>query len=137
VDSCAFSPDGRRVLSASHDHTLKIWDAPIGGTLITYADGITTASWKTSDSGLIAGDGTGAIRLLKINNLHFSPSILTAWRLPSLSFGCLCCRVWSPASEANLGRIVSCPSCGRQAKLNSFTIDADWRPVAKAWGKKG
>jgi len=26
VETCAYSPDGRRLVSASHDATLKIWD---------------------------------------------------------------------------------------------------------------
>jgi WD40 repeat protein len=32
--ACAFSPDGRRILSASQDKTLKIWDAETGKELI-------------------------------------------------------------------------------------------------------
>ncbi len=29
-----------------------------------------------------------------------------------------------------------CPSCGGELKINPFTIDADWRPVAAAWRPK-
>src|SRR5664279_1778676 len=35
VNSCAFSPDGRRIVSASRDNTLKIWDAESGAELAT------------------------------------------------------------------------------------------------------
>jgi WD40 repeat protein len=28
--SCAFAPDGKRILSASDDNTLRLWDAETG-----------------------------------------------------------------------------------------------------------
>ena len=37
VHSCAFSPDGRRVVSASADFSLRIWDASAGQTLLALA----------------------------------------------------------------------------------------------------
>ena len=37
VEACAFSPDGRRIVSASHDGTLKLWDAQTGAELATLA----------------------------------------------------------------------------------------------------
>ena len=37
VKTCAVSPDGRRIVSASSDHTLKLWDALTGAELATLA----------------------------------------------------------------------------------------------------
>ena len=37
VHTCAVSPDGRRIVSASGDHTLKLWDAQTGAELATLA----------------------------------------------------------------------------------------------------
>ncbi|MBI4615356.1 MAG: DUF4062 domain-containing protein [Planctomycetes bacterium] len=37
VTACAYSPDGRRVVSASFDKTLKVWDAQTGQELATLA----------------------------------------------------------------------------------------------------
>jgi WD40 repeat protein len=35
VDSASFSPDGRRIVTASEDKTAKIWDAASGHLLAT------------------------------------------------------------------------------------------------------
>lgn len=37
VVSAVFSPDGRRILSSSHDGTAKLWDARSGRALVTFA----------------------------------------------------------------------------------------------------
>ena len=39
VNSCAFSPAGDRLVSASWDNTLKLWDAASGECLMTLING--------------------------------------------------------------------------------------------------
>lgn len=66
----------------------------------------------------------------------YHSAVLTPWRAPSdntYAFGCILCRVWSEVPESTLGAELPCPNCGKPIKLNPFTIEADWRPVAKAW----
>jgi len=36
VNGCVVSPDGRFIVSASDDHTLKVWDAQTGQCLLTF-----------------------------------------------------------------------------------------------------
>ena len=38
--------------------------------------------------------------------------------------------------DLHLGNELPCPNCGKPVKLNAFTINADWRPIAEAWGNK-
>jgi hypothetical protein len=35
-----------------------------------------------------------------------------------------------------LGKEIDCPKCAERLKLNPFTINADWRPIARAWGNQ-
>ncbi len=49
VNSVAFSPDGRRLASASDDHTVKLWDAETGEELRTFK-GHTSRVWSVAFS---------------------------------------------------------------------------------------
>jgi uncharacterized Zn-finger protein len=71
--------------------------------------------------------------------------VVTAWRWPiprwklwrrrqyETRFGCPLCQTWSELPSGALGKEIDCPKCGKRLKLNPFTVEADWRQVAKAW----
>ena len=92
------------------------------------------ANWR-------AGDGVGLL-ILRPQNVPLGPVIVTPWRFNrrgwirrrSMSVGCAQCRVWSEVPSSALGGTIRCPHCGARLKVNPFTIDADWRPVAAGWG---
>jgi WD40 repeat protein len=147
VNACAFSPDGSRIVSASSDKTLKLCDAKTGVQIWEYelgGKGLATA-WSPRGGNLAVGDTLGRLLILRLRNFSFGPVLVTAWGynprrwIPwrridlGLHFGCPLCRVWSEVAASALGTVIPCPHCGESVKLNPFTINADWRPVAASW----
>jgi WD40 repeat protein/serine/threonine protein kinase len=66
VVDVSFSPDGGRVLTASLDHTARVWDAAEGTllrTLAGHSNGVTSASWSPDGRRIVTAsvDGTAAV----------------------------------------------------------------------------
>ncbi len=146
INNVVFSPDGRAAVSGSLDNTLKVWDLSQGCCIATYpADsgiwgkpGIVSTPFT-----IVFGDQSGRMYFLRMANFSLKEFIVTAWSYqaapqaisarPSLAFGCSHCRTWVEIQKSVLGTEIPCPNCGKQVKLNPFTIQGDWRPIAKAW----
>jgi hypothetical protein len=90
-------------------------------------------SWQVKDY-------YGRMVLLRLVNLAPGPPAVTAWSmiqgsLTNLHLDCPRCRGWSGTESSALDAEVGCPNCGRRLKVNPFA-DADWRPIACAWGNE-
>jgi hypothetical protein len=96
----------------------------------------TASAISPNGATIVKGGGFGQVYFLRLENVHFGPLLVTAWRSfadAQPAFACPHCRVWCELSDSELGIALPCRSCGKIIRLNSFVTKADWRPVARAW----
>ena len=92
ASGCAWSPDGRRVLSSSLDHTLKIWDAASGDCLLTlsgHSSYVVGCAWSPDGRRVLS---SSLDHTLKIWDAASGDCLLTLSGHSSSVFGC----AWSP-----------------------------------------
>ena len=137
--ACAFSPNGCQIISGSIDHNLKLWNIATGKEIIEIKlDGDCRCIDWSRNWRIVVGTGLGRVQLIQLKNLPLGTSVVTAWmsQMKDTAFACPYCRTWSSCAKSDLDQIVSCPKCGKSLKLNPFIIQADWRPIVKAWESK-
>ena len=145
-DACAISPDGSFVVTASGDHTCRIWDAATGkerASLPTLGRSRCVAlhPWQPFAA---CGDGGGGVYLIDLVGIDYGPVIVTAVDLgtgagPALR--CPKCLRLHPLDDSWLGAVIPCPTpdCGLSLRVNPFVTvtaaDTGPRPppTARRW----
>ena len=84
VNACAFSPDGRWIVSGSFDKTLKLWDVRTGeerNMLSGHTGSVWTCAFSPDGRWLVSGSSDGTLKLwdAQTGQERFTLSGHTAW----------------------------------------------------------
>jgi hypothetical protein len=143
------TPDGSFIMSSGQDKSLRIWSVRTGKECgaIFLPGRIESMTVHPLRPTAVCLDSLGCVHRIDFVGVEYEPLVVTAWRGEERSrlfrraaanhvqAGCPACRRWWEAPVSVLGTEVTCSRCGQKLKLNSFTINADWRPVARAWSR--
>jgi WD40 repeat protein len=142
VGTCAISPDGRRIVSGSHDGDLKVWDADTASELLSLAGHtgeVGTCVFSPDGSLILSGSRDKGLRVWDSNS-----GLLRATLLLPGEIECVSLHPWLPraacggnggalykvdlvgieygpiivtASEDEGGMVIRCPACWREHEL--------------------
>ena len=132
VLSVAFSPDGKRLVSASADYTLLLWDVDtgktIGDALTGHGKEVFSAAFSPDGRRIVSGMGDGTVRLWSVEaavpieqgapgSSAWRPTPMAAWSPPAAATAPFACGTPSPGSREGE------PLTGARRE----TVSAAWR----------
>jgi WD40 repeat protein len=139
VLSVAFSPDGKRLVSASADYTLLLWDVrtgkTIGDPLTGHGKEVFSAAFSRDGRRIVSGMGDGTIRLWSVRAAVpiqqgawlYSMATSADGRLIA-SGGDDTIRLWGPVTGNSVGE----PLTGHQGDVRAVAFAPGGRLLASA-----
>jgi len=122
VMAVAASVDGRRIISGGYDRTLRVWEIKSGELLYVFEGPSSFWCVATHGNRIYAGDVSGDVRALEMQDLTPGPSIVTAHRpFKRMSVTCLDCGARQIVAESELGLEIKCV-CGQRLRINRPTV---------------
>ncbi|KAE9393321.1 WD40 repeat-like protein, partial [Gymnopus androsaceus JB14] len=142
VNSVAFSPDGTRIVSGSHDLTVRIWNAEtgmiIGEPLEGHTGSVTSVAFSPDGKKIVSGSNDQTVRIwnaesrmmigepleghtVAVDSVAFSPD---GQRIVSGSGDQTVC-IWN----AETGKIIGEPLEGHTQQVNSVAFSTDGKRI--------
>ncbi len=153
MNALTVNPDGKLIVSTNDDKVLCLWEARTGTEAVrmTFESPVIACAINLAGTYLVVADYNGEIHILTLENYELGPAFVTAWYSRAgedHAFDYPYCLNWSGVRDSalteedrlglrshqfTLGAEVQCPHCQKAVRLDQFTIQANWRPIAEAW----